>query len=63
MKNVTFDLGNPMFSGTPACSLKIIAREMKVNNTTAILDRLYEAGGITKETYITELKELLKSRM
>lgn len=62
MKNVTFDLGNPMFSGTPACSLKIIAREMEIKNAIAILDQIYEAGGLKKETYISEMTELLKIR-
>ena len=63
MKNITFDLGNPFIVGTPACSLSIIAREMQIKNRLAILDRLYEAGGLEKETYIKELEELPRSRM
>ena len=63
MKNVTIDLGNPFVVGSPACSLSIIAREMQIKNRLAILDRLYEAGGLEKETYIKELKELPRSRM
>lgn len=63
MKNVTIDLGNPFIVGSPACSLSIIAREMQIKNRLAILDRLYEAGGLEKETYIKELKELPRSRM
>lgn len=63
MKNVSIDLGNPFIVGSPACSLSIIAREMQINNRLAILDRLYEAGGLEKETYIKELEELLRSRM
>ena len=63
MKNVTIDLGNPFIVGSPACSLSIIAREMQIKNRLAILDRLYEAGGLGKETYIKELKELPRSRM
>ena len=63
MKNVTIDLGNPFIVGSPACSLSIIAREMQVKNRLAILDRLYEAGGLKKETYIKELEELPRSRM
>ena len=63
MKNVTIDLGNPFIVGSPACSLSIIAREMQIKNRLAILDRLYEAGGLEKETYIKELEELLRSRM
>ena len=63
MKNVTIDLGNPFIVGSPACSLSIIAREMQIKNGLAILDRLYEAGGLEKETYIKELKELPRSRM
>lgn len=63
MKNVTIDLGNPFIVGSPACSLSIIAREMQIKNRLAILDRLYEAGGLEKKTYIKELKELPKSRI
>lgn len=63
MKNVTIDLGNPFIVGSPACSLSIIAREIQIKNRLTILDRLYEAGGLEKETYIKELKELPRSRM
>ena len=63
MKNVTIDLGNPFIVGSPACSLSIIAREMQIKNRLAILDRLYEAGELKKETYIKELEELPRSRM
>lgn len=63
MKNVTIDLGNPFIVGSPACSLSIIAREMQIKNRLAILDRLYEAGGLKKETYIKKLEELPRSRM
>ena len=63
MKNVSIDLGNPFIVGSPACSLSIIAREMQINNRLAILDRLYEAGRLEKETYMKELEELPRSRM
>ena len=56
MKNVTIDLGNPFIVGSPACSLSIIAREMQIKNRLAILDRLYEAGGLKRRPILRNWK-------
>lgn len=39
-------------------SLREIARQMRIDNTYKTLRALYEAGGISKEEYVKQLRKL-----